>query len=179
MSRLAKRPIELPKGVEFKREKGSVHVKGPLGALTQDIPEEVLLDLKENELSVSIDEKKMKRPFLGLYRGLVNSMVEGVSKGFEKRLTLIGVGYRAAVSGNKIDLQLGFSHPSSLPIPEGVTVKVEKSTSVIITGANKQVVGQFAANIRALRPPEPYKGKGVRYEDERVRKKAGKAAKGK
>ena len=115
----------------------------------------------------------------GLYRSLINNMVIGVNKGFEKRLSLIGVGYRAAVSGNKIDLQLGFSHPTALEIPKEIEVKVEKSTKIIISGMDKQAVGQFAASVRAVRPPEPYKGKGVRYEDEYVRKKAGKAAKGK
>jgi large subunit ribosomal protein L6 len=115
----------------------------------------------------------------GLFRSLINNMIIGVSKGFEIRLSLIGVGYRAAVVGNQLDMQLGFSHPTKVEIPQGINITVEKATKIIIDGIDKQKVGQFAATVRALRPPEPYKGKGVRYENEYVRKKAGKAAKGK
>ena len=115
----------------------------------------------------------------GLYRSLINNMIVGVSVGFEKKLNLIGVGFRAAVAGKKIDLQLGYSHPTPLDIPEGLEVSVEKATTISIKGIDKQAVGQFAATVRSIRPPEPYKGKGVRYENEYVRKKAGKAAKGK
>ena len=177
MTRLAKKPIVLPKGAEFKFVKGTVTVKGPKGTLSVDLPEGIIVDIEGENITVSIDEKLLKRPFLGLYRSLVNNVVIGVTVGFQKKLTLIGVGYRAALKGSELDLQLGFSHPCSVKIPDGVTVKVDKSTAITIDGCDKQVVGQFAADVRAKRPPEPYKGKGVRYENEFVRKKAGKSAK--
>jgi large subunit ribosomal protein L6 len=180
MSRLGKKPIELPKGVDVKVEKGKVCVKGPKGAHETKIPEGVIVSVNDSEIVVSIDEKSgLAKSMHGLYRMLISNSIEGVFKGFEKQLALVGVGYRAAVKGNALDMQLGFSHPAEVKIPEGVSVKVEKSTAITITGVDKQLVGQFAANVRILRPPEPYKGKGVRYKDEFVRKKAGKAAKGK
>lgn len=179
MSRLAKRPIVIPSGVEVKVQADSIFVKGPKGSMTQNFPEGVSIDHNDNNLVVNLDETKLDRPFHGLYHSLVKNSIIGVSKGFDIKLVLIGVGFRAATKGNELELQLGFSHPCSLKIPEGVEVKVEKNASILITGVNKQVVGQFAADIRALRPPEPYKGKGVRYENEYVRRKAGKAAKGK
>jgi large subunit ribosomal protein L6 len=122
---------------------------------------------------------KMPKTTHGLYRALINNMVIGVTKGFEMRLGLIGVGYRAAVQGQMLDLQLGFSHPTQIAIPKGISVTVDKSVTVIISGIDKHLVGQFAAAVRSMKPPEPYKGKGIRYENEFVRKKAGKAAKGK
>lgn len=179
MSRLAKKPIELPKGTEIKFENNTVVVKGSKGQLTLDVKEGIDVKVEDTNLWVSLKEHtKLKKAFLGLYRSLIGNMVEGVNKGFEKRLQLIGVGYRAAVKGNDLDLQVGFSHPTAMPIPEGIDVKVEKSVAIVISGINKQEVGQFAADVRAKRPPEPYKGKGIRYEGEYVRKKAGKAAKG-
>ncbi len=179
MSRLAKKPIEVPQGTEIKIEKTRVTVKGNRGQLVQDHPQEIIVKQEDGLLWVSLDEKgKLAKPFLGLYRSLIGNMVEGVSKGFEKRLQLIGVGYRAAIKGTALDLQVGFSHPTELSIPEGINVKVDKSTLIIIDGADKRQVGQFAADVRAKRPPEPYKGKGIRYVDEYVRKKAGKTAKG-
>jgi large subunit ribosomal protein L6 len=138
------------------------------------------VSIQDGKLLVECDEKlQPEKTTHGLYRATINNMIIGVSKGFEKKLTLIGVGYRAAIQGHKIDLQLGFSHPTQLQIPQGVQVEVEKSTAITVKGIDKQAVGQFAATIRAVRPPEPYKGKGIRYEEEFVRKKAGKAAKGK
>lgn len=128
---------------------------------------------------MAADEKKIKRPFLGLYRALIKNALLGVTEGFQKKLTLIGVGFRAGVKGNALELQLGFSHPIALTIPEGLKVSVDKSTAITIEGIDKRLVGQFAADIRSVRPPEPYKGKGVRYENEYVRKKAGKSAKSK
>lgn len=179
MSRLAKRPVQLPSGVEAQVKEGTVSIKGPKGKIETNYPDGITLEHKDQSILVQIDEKKLKRPFLGLYHSLIKNGIEGVTNGFQKKLTLIGVGFRAALKGNKLDLQLGFSHPCELDIPEGVQVAVEKGTSITLTGVDKQVVGQFAANIRSLRPPEPYKGKGVRYEDEYVRRKAGKTAKGK
>ncbi len=180
MSRYANTPIALPKGVEVTKTGDKVAVKGPKGALDLLVKEGILLKEEEAVLFVSLDEKtKLHKAMHGLYRSLINNMVIGVSTGFEKKLNLIGVGYRAAVAGNRLDLQLGFSHPTFIDIPSSLTVSVEKATTIIVQGSDKQAVGQFAASVRAVRPPEPYKGKGVRYEGEYVRKKAGKAAKGK
>lgn len=180
MSRLGKTPIPLPKGVEVNVSKGEVQVKGPKGNQTVLIPQGIDVKVEEGNVIVHYDEKSgLPKPRHGLYRSLVNNAVVGVSDGFEKQLSLIGVGYRAAVKGDVLDLALGFSHPCQLEIPPDVTVAVEKSTLIKISGVDKQRVGQFAANVRSVRPPEPYKGKGVRYVDEYVRKKAGKTAKGK
>lgn len=180
MSRLGKAPIPLPKGVEVKSSKGEIEVKGPKGTIKRSVPEGISVKVQEDNILVEFDEKVgLPKPMYGLYRSLINNAVIGVNNGFEKQLSLIGVGYRAAVKGDVLDLQLGFSHPSQLKIPSDLSVEVEKSTLIKITGSDKQLVGQFAANVRAVRPPEPYKGKGVRYVDEYVRKKAGKAAKGK
>lgn len=180
MSRYGNTPIDLPKGVEIKQTGKTIIAKGSNGELSLNILEGVIVTIKEDTVHVSLDEKsKLHNAMHGLYRSLINNLIIGVSKGFEKKLILIGVGYRASVSGNKLDLQLGFSHPTVMEIPKNLTVTVEKSTTIIIKGADKQAVGQFAASTRAIRPPEPYKGKGVRYENEYVRKKAGKAAKGK
>lgn len=180
MSRLGKMPIPLPKGIEVKVENGVVHVKGANGAKTFELPQGVTAALDDGKLSIVLDEQKPAPGRMhGFARAMVNNLIIGLSAGFEKRLSLIGVGYRAAVQGNQLDLQLGFSHPTKLPIPSGLKVEVEKSTLIKISGDDKQLVGQFAAEVRSVRPPEPYKGKGVRYENEYVRKKAGKAAKGK
>ena len=180
MSRLGKMAISLEKGVEVKKVKQNVEVKGPKGALSIPVPEAIELDLKEQELLVQVaPASDLTSAMHGLYRALIANAVHGVTSGFEKKLSLVGVGYRAAVKGKVLDLQLGYSHPCELPIPEGIEVKIEKNTQIKVSGIDKRIVGQFAAEIRALHPPEPYKGKGVRYSDEQVRKKAGKAAKGK
>lgn len=180
MSRYGNTPIILEKGVEIKQQAQKLIVKGPKGELSLDVKEGILVAIEETSVFITLDEKSnLPSSYHGLYRSLINNMILGVGKGFEKRLKLIGVGYRAAVSGKNLDLQLGFSHPSVMEIPGGLQVDVEKATTIIIKGIDKQVVGQFAASVRSLRPPEPYKGKGVRYESEYVRKKAGKAAKGK
>jgi large subunit ribosomal protein L6 len=180
MSRLGRTPVLIPKGVEVKIVDGVIQVKGPKGTLSEALKKGFSIKIEEAQLFVEADEKIENPPaFHGLMRALVRNMIEGVSKGYEKKLTLIGVGYRAAIQGQMLDLELGFSHPTKLPIPKTLQVMVEKSTMIMITGTDKQSVGQFAASIRAIKPPEPYKGKGIRYENERVRKKAGKAAKGK
>lgn len=177
MSRIGKQIIELPKGVEVKFSNGAVNVKGPKGSLNLALLHKIDLKIENNEVTVLVDETiPNANAFHGLYRSLINNMVIGCSKGFEKKLEMIGVGYRAAVKGSALDLQLGFSHPTLLPIPEGITVTVEKHTQLTITGIDKQKVGQFAADVRSFRPPEPYQGKGVRYVGEYVRKKAGKSA---
>jgi len=180
MSRLGKTPILIPKGVKVKTVGEVVTIEGPKGTLSGPLHRGFALRIEGDHLFVDEDAKIENPPsFHGLARALVSNMIQGVFKGFEKKLSLIGVGYRAAVQGQVLDLQLGYSHPTQLPIPKGVQVSVEKSVLITVTGVNKQEVGQFAAAIRAKKPPEPYKGKGIRYENEYVRKKAGKAAKGK
>lgn len=180
MSRYGKSPIPVPKGVEVKFDNKKVKVKGPKGELVTPLPDGLTLKVEPDHLTVALDgAKEVTTACQGLYRSLVNNMVVGVSKGFEVILQMIGVGYRAAMKGDMLDLQVGFSHPTQVNVPKGVKVEIEKNTRIIITGFDKQVVGQFAATVRAKKPPEPYKGKGIRYENEYVRKKAGKAAKGK
>jgi large subunit ribosomal protein L6 len=178
MSRKARNPILLPKGVEAKYQNGIVTIKGPKGALTQQVMKVIDIKITDDKIALTLDEKnKDAKNFLGLYWALVANMVKGVSEGFEKKLEMVGVGFRAAVQGKVLDLQIGLSHPTQLEIPEGIKVSVEKNTLVTIMGTDKQRIGQFAAVVRAKRPPEPYKGKGIRYLNEYVRKKAGKAGK--
>ncbi len=179
MSRLGKIPIDIPKAVEVKLSpEGYLSIKGPKGTLGLEMKKGICLEMKDSKIQLILDEKfKPTSAMYGLYRSLIKNMVIGVSEGFKKELLLVGVGFRASVKGNKIDLQIGFSHPIEIEIPKDLQVKVNKSVEIIIEGADKQKVGQFAALIRALKKPEPYKGKGIRYKDEYVRKKAGKAAK--
>lgn len=177
MSRKGKLPIPLPKGVEVKVSGSEVSVKGPKGTLHQTVRPEVHVHVEENQVVVSLsDENSDSSHFHGLYRALINNMIVGTTEGFEKKLEMIGVGYKAAVQGDHLDLILGLSHPTKMPIPKGLGVKVEKNTLIIISGFDKHLVGQFAATIRSKRPPEPYQGKGIRYVGEYVRKKAGKSA---
>jgi large subunit ribosomal protein L6 len=176
MSRLGKIPVPIPKGVEIKHVGGKVIVKGPKGSLELVLPEGMSLKIEDSSLKI---EKIEKVPSVlhGLYRSLINNLIVGVSKGYEKTLTLIGVGYRASVKGTKLELLIGFSRPVELDIPKGITLQINKQTEIIVSGLDKQLVGQFAAEVRSKKPPEPYKGKGIRYVDEFVRKKEGKAAK--
>jgi large subunit ribosomal protein L6 len=177
MSRKGKLPIPLPQGVEVKVSEIEVVVKGPKGTLHQKLVPGIDVKIGDNHVIVSkTDENSDLDHFHGLYRTLIYNMVEGTTKGFERQLEMIGVGYRAAVQGELLDLQLGFSHPTKLPIPKGLSVKVDKNTLITISGSDKHLVGQFAAIVRSKRPPEPYQGKGIRYVGEYVRKKAGKAA---
>ena len=169
MSRVAKKPIELPKGVELKVDGSSLTVKGPKGALSMDVHPQIGVEQGEEGVQVSVKSGDRKlQAMAGTTRALVANMVTGVSSGFERKLELKGVGYRAQSKGNTLNLTLGFSHPVDYPVPEGITVETPSQTEVVIKGIDKQVVGQVAAEIRAYRPPEPYKGKGVRYADERV-----------
>jgi large subunit ribosomal protein L6 len=178
MSRYGKIPVPVPQGVEVTLSGLNVKVKGPKGELALDIKEGVQITQEESQIQVDIDSKSgLTSAMHGLYRSLINNMVIGVSAGFEKRLNMIGVGYRAAMQGNLLDLQVGYSHPTKIDVPSELNVTVDKSTTIIIQGMDKQLVGQFAAIVRSKRPPEPYKGKGIRYENEYVRKKAGKASK--
>ena len=178
MSRKGKAPIALPKGVEVQVKENNVVVKGPKGTLQQALVAGVNLSIETGIVHVGVsDATRELRKFHGLYRALVQNMVVGTTQGFEKKLEMVGVGYRAAVQGNMLDLQVGNSHPTQLAIPVGIQVKVDKNTMISVTGIDKQAVGQFAAQIRAHKKPEPYQGKGIRYQGEYVRKKAGKAAK--
>jgi large subunit ribosomal protein L6 len=178
VSRKGKTPIPLPKGVEINLTGEVVTVKGPKGILTQQVNSDISIREDEDILHVETRvEGSDARRLHGLFRALINNMIVGTSVGFEKKLEMVGVGYRAAVSGKELDVQVGFSHPTKFEIPTGISVKVDKGTQIIISGINKQSVGQFAAEVRGIRPPEPYQGKGIRYVDEYVRRKAGKAAK--
>ena len=176
MSRIGKAPISLPSGVEVAVTGTSVEVKGAKGTLTQLVDPTVSVSVDDGivTLSRSNDERNTKA-LHGLYRSLISNMVLGVSEGYTKELTAVGVGYRAALKGTTIELQVGFSHPVHIEAPDGITFEVPEPTRIIVTGIDKQMVGQVAANIRSVRPPEPYKGKGIRYKDEHVRRKAGKA----
>lgn len=178
MSRKGRAPITLPKGVDVQVKENLIIVKGPKGTLQQALVPGVLLSVENNIVTLDVaSEDRALRKFHGLYRALVNNMVVGTTEGFETKLEMIGVGYRAAVQGPLLDLQVGNSHPTQMTIPTGISVKVDKNTQISVTGINKQAVGQFAAQIRAHKKPEPYQGKGIRYVGEFVRKKAGKAAK--
>jgi large subunit ribosomal protein L6 len=175
MSRIGKKPIEVPNGVTLTVEGQTVTVKGPKGQLTWTVAEEIVLAQEGSSLSLTPrDESTRARAMWGLSRSLVNNMVVGVTTGYERTLELVGVGYRAAMKGNALSMQLGFSHDVDIPAPQGVTFAVPKQTEVRISGIDKQLVGETAAKIRRIRPPEPYKGKGVRYAGEQVRRKEGK-----
>jgi large subunit ribosomal protein L6 len=177
MSRKGKLPIPLPKGVEVKINPNEITVKGPKGTLHQKLIPSIHVRQDQSVIHVELAPGyEQDGKFHGLYRTLIANMVDGVTKGYSKELEMVGVGYRAAVQGHHIDLQLGRSHPTKLSIPEGLQVKVDKNTAIMIMGIDKGKVGHFAAVIRAEKPPEPYQGKGIRYKDEYVRKKAGKAA---
>ena len=179
MSRVGRSPIPVPSGVDVTIGAGTVSVKGPKGTLSRTVVEPITIRQEEDTLFVERpDDLRASRSRHGLMRALVNNMVVGVTTGFTKELEIIGVGYRATAAGpNKLDLALGFSHPVSFEAPEGVTFEVPSPTRIIISGIDKEIVGQVAANIRKIRKPEPYKGKGIRYAGERVIRKAGKAAK--
>ena len=169
MSRIAKYPVPLPKGVEATIATEQITVKGPLGTLTQTLNGDVLIENQNNELSFKVaNESREAKAMSGTLRALVSNMVQGVSQGFEKKLSLIGVGYRAAAQGKSLNLSLGFSHPVDYALPEGIKAETPTPTEIVIKGIDKQRVGQVAAEVRAFRPPEPYKGKGVRYVDEVV-----------
>jgi len=178
MSRIGKKPISLPTGVEVKVEGNVITVKGAKGSLDFTFNSELSVEVEGTELTVvRPSDSKFHKTIHGTTRALINNMVVGVSEGFKKELKMIGVGYRAAVQGQKVVLQAGYSHPVELDIPAGLAVEVVKNTAITVTGIDKQLLGEFSANIRAVRPPEPYLGKGIRYVDEHVRRKEGKTAK--
>lgn len=175
MSRVAKNPVELPAGVEIKLDAQTLSVKGVKGSLTLELHPDVEIKQEDGKLKFAArTNAKLARAMSGTTRANVNNMVQGVAHGFEKRLELVGVGYRAKVEGSVVNLTLGFSHPVNYQLPEGITAETPVQTQIILRGIDKQRVGQVAAEIRAFRPPEPYKGKGVKYADERVHRKEAK-----
>jgi large subunit ribosomal protein L6 len=178
MSRVGKKPITVPRGVEVAIEGQRVSVKGPRGQLARTFSDRVAIERDGDVLTLTrSDDARESRALHGLSRALLHNMVTGVEQGFRRELSIVGVGYRATLKGATLELQLGFSHPVQVEAPEGITFEVPEPTRVIVSGIDKEKVGQVAADIRKLRPPEPYKGKGVRYVDEYVRRKAGKAGK--
>jgi large subunit ribosomal protein L6 len=178
MSRVGKKPIPLPSAVKVQLGEGSVEVKGPKGVLTTPVAPGIACSVEEGTLIVKrAEDSKQARAFHGLTRALLANAVKGVTDGYKKELDIVGVGYKALVEGDKAVFNLGYSHTITLPIPDGITITVDKATHVTVTGCDRQQVGQIAAQIRAMRKPEPYKGKGVHYSDETILRKAGKAAK--
>lgn len=176
MSRIGNKPIVVPESVEIKIDGQKLTAKGPKGELNITLNKEVKANLKDRELNITLEDKNAGN-IHGLMRTLVSNMVEGVSNGFTKKLLIVGVGYRAAKQGDKLNLTLGYSHPVVMDIPKGIEVEVPKPTEIIISGADKQIVGQFAADVRSKRLPEVYLGKGIKYEDEVIKRKVGKAGK--
>lgn len=179
MSRIGRLPIAIPQGVTITvSDDNVVTVKGPLGTLSEKIQKDIQVAIEGDVLSVTRPtDHKTHRSLHGLSRSLINNMVVGVTQGYVKKLTIVGVGYKAAKQGKKLDLALGFSHPVVLEDPDGITTEVPQQTEILVKGIEKALVGNYAAKIRALRPPEPYKGKGIRYFDENVRRKEGKTGK--
>ena len=178
MSRIGKMPVKIPKGVTVKVDPGQLLVTGGKDKLVSPLPIGITVKLESDEVHFQRrDDSKQQRSFHGLARALFANNVKGVTDGFKKELDIVGIGYRAQVAGNKLDLNLGFSHPIAYPIPEGIQITVNKNTHLIVSGADRQMVGQVAAQIRRMRPPEPYKGKGIRYTGEQIRRKAGKVGK--
>jgi len=180
MSRVGKKPIEMPAGVEVKLETGKVSIKGPLGEISQNVNPKLTIKKENNTLTVERpSDQKLYRELHGLTRNLIANMVVGVSKGFEKTLEITGVGFKAAVQGSNLMLTLGFSHPIVYPLPNGIKATVDpKQTQITLKGVDRQLVGQIAANVRSLKKPEPYKGKGIKYSTEVIKRKEGKAGKG-
>jgi large subunit ribosomal protein L6 len=178
MSRIGKKVIELPAGVEVSQDKNVLTVTGPKGTLTREFHKDMIIKQEGNVLTVERpSDNKLHRSLHGTTRSVLNNMVEGVSKGFEKNLELVGVGYRAAKAGNKVTLSLGFSHPVEIVPEDGIEIDVPAPTKLVVKGISKERVGQIAAEIRSLREPEPYKGKGIKYDNEVVRRKVGKTGK--
>lgn len=179
MSRIGKMPITVPAGVDVKIDGTTVTVKGPKGELTRSFPETMMIEQEGEQITVKRpNDERENRSFHGLTRTLIANMIEGVTNGYSKKLVLVGVGYRAALKGKDLELSLGFSHPVTVTPSDTITFEVPTQTEIIVSGISKEEVGQVAANVRAWRKPEPYKGKGIRYDNEVVRRKLGKAGKG-
>ena len=180
MSRIGKKPIEIPAGVDVQIDGTLITVKGPKGTLSRNVHPNMIVEKDGNTITVSRpNDDKMNRSLHGLTRTLINNMVVGTNESYKKELEVNGVGYRCEVKGNVLTLKIGYSHDVVMTAPEGVTIEVPNPNKVVVSGPDKQIVGQFAANIREKRPPEPYKGKGIKYVDEYIRRKEGKAGKGK
>lgn len=178
MSRIGLKPIEIPQGVEIKLENNNIVIKGPKGELQQEVAPTININIDGNVITLErANEEKETRSLHGTTRSLISNMIEGVTNGFQKELEIIGVGYRAQKQGNKLVINAGYSHPVEFEQEEGIEFEVPKNTEIVVKGISKQQVGSVAAKIRAVRPPEPYKGKGIRYKDEYVRRKEGKTAK--
>lgn len=176
MSRIGKKTITLPEGVRLEIKDDLISVEGPKGKLSRSISERIKLDIKDNQLKVlRISDSKPDKSLHGLYRSLIFNMIKGVAQGYTKELEIVGVGFRAQIQGKNLNMQLGFSHPVNFPIPEGIIIETPKQTQIVVKGIDKEMVGRVASQIRAIYPPEPYKGKGIRYAGEYVRKKVGKA----
>lgn len=180
MSRIGKKPIAVPAGVEVKIDGSTVTAKGPMGTLTGTFNKNIGIELDGAVINVTRpDDTNQNKALHGLTRTLVHNMVEGVAHGFKKELEINGIGYRAELQGTTLVLTVGYSHKVEMPAPEGIKIELPSQTKIVVSGADKQKVGQFAAEIRGVRPPEPYKGKGIKYVDEHIRRKEGKAGKGK
>lgn len=178
MSRIGKKPVNIPEGVEINVSDNLVRVKGPKGELEKKVPREMNIEIKDNELIVTRpSESKEHKALHGLTRSLINNMVEGVSKGFERTLELVGVGYRATKQGENVNLAIGYSQPVIIEPGDKIELDVPAANKIVVKGIDKETVGELAAKIRDIRPPEPYKGKGVKYQEERIRRKVGKAGK--
>ncbi len=178
MSRIGRKPIELPAGVELVQKGNVVAVKGPLGTLQKELPRQIKIQVEGNQIHVTRrSDDKDDRSLHGLTRSLVANMVQGVTKGYTKTLELVGVGYRAAKQGDKVVISIGYSHPVNIEPPPGIELEVPAPNRIVVKGIDKEAVGMLAANIRAVREPEPYKGKGIKYDTERIRRKVGKTGK--
>lgn len=179
MSRIGKKPIKVPEKVDIKVHEGTIHVKGPNGELTWDIPPQISVSVTDDTIVVTREkDTKNDKSLHGLARSIISNMVAGVSQGFQRILDIVGVGYRAQVTGNTLMLSLGYSHPIAYPLPEGIKATVDqKQVQITLTGIDKQQIGQVAASLKSLRPPDAYKGKGIRYSGERLKLKVGKAGK--
>ena len=176
MSRIGKKPIVIPKEVKLEVKDGRVSVEGPKGKLSRVLSDRINVEIKDNQLLLKrISDIKLDKSLHGLYHALISNMIKGVTVGYSKELEIVGVGFKAQVQGNSLNMQLGFSHPVNLPIPEGIKIETPKQTQIVVRGIDKEKVGEIAAEIRAIYPPEPYKGKGIRYAGEYVKKKVGKA----
>ena len=177
MSRIGRKPVPIVKGIKIENTDGLIKVTGPKGELSARIPPSITIDIKENEVLVKrASDIKAHRALHGTWRAHLNNMMKGVSEGFQRKLEIVGVGYKAEIKGKKVQFALGYSHPILFAPPAGIKIEIPAPTSVVISGNDKQLVGQVAAKLRSFRPPEPYKGKGVKYEGEYIRRKAGKAA---
>jgi large subunit ribosomal protein L6 len=176
MSRIGKKPIVIPGDVKVEVKDNLVSVQGPQGSLNRNLSNRIKLEIKDNQIFLErVSNAKLDKSLHGLYRALIFNMIKGVTQGYSKQLEIIGVGFRAQIQGNTLNMQLGFSHPVNFPIPEGIKIETPKQTQIVITGIDKEKVGEVASEIRAIFPPEPYKGKGIRYAGEYVKKKVGKA----